>query len=193
MPTLIARHTVEQYYDVEYSSDLRYEYIDGQTIEMDCESANHNDIVMNLLGAAFNILGRDYHRISLGRIRLKVAEPRSYLHPDLSIAPKPGEYEPDRSDTLCNPQVVFEVLSSSTEKNDRGLKFELYQQIPSLDEYLLISQEEALVERFVRRRGRRWSGERYEGLQSEVTIATLKWKLPLSELYADIEFRHDQD
>lgn len=193
MPTVIDRHTVEQYYEVEYSSDLYYEYIDGQTIEMDWETVDHNEIVMNLLRAAFEVLGRDYHRICLGRIRLRVDEPRSYLHPDLSIAPKPGEYEPGWEDTLCNPQVVFEVLSSSTEKNDRGLKFELYQKIPSLMEYLLISQEEAVVERFARGPEGCWSCDRYLGLESEVEITTLDWKLPLSELYADIEFRRNKN
>ena len=65
-------------------------------------------------------------------------------------------FEDEHFDTLLNPQVIFEVLSNSTESYDRGKKFEQYRSIPSLRSYVLVAQDAVLVEHFARQEDGAW-------------------------------------
>ena len=187
MPTTIGRKTVDEYFETEFASDGYYEYINGQTIEMDWETVLHNEIVQNLFIAVFARFKDPECRVCSRRTRLKVAEPIGYLHPDVCLARAPQSYEPDRRDTMLNPFMVFEVMSESTESNDRGCKFNLYRNIDSLQYYVLISHDEVLVESFSRQPNGQLLGERFVGLDAVVPFEALNWKLRLSELYRDIE------
>jgi Uma2 family endonuclease len=88
-----------------------------------------------------------------------------------------AKFTDETRDTLKNPAVIFEVLSDSTEGYDRGKKFDNYRSIPSLKDYVLISQHEVLVEHFVRQENKSWNlrvlhaGERLELHGAPVRIA----------------------
>jgi Uma2 family endonuclease len=79
-----------------------------------------------------------------------------YTYPDVSVACEAPRFADDAEDTLLNPIVLIEVLSESTEAYDRGRKFEMYRRIPSLREYLLVSQWEPRLESFLRRDDGTW-------------------------------------
>jgi len=79
-----------------------------------------------------------------------------YVYPDLSAICGAIALEAGTNDVITNPQVVVEVLSSSTEPYDRGLKWEGYQRIPSLSDYVLVSQSEPRMEHFLRERNGAW-------------------------------------
>jgi len=79
-----------------------------------------------------------------------------YVYPDLSAIGGAIALEAGTNDVITNPQVVVEVLSSSTEPYDRGLKWEGYQRIPSLSDYVLVSQSEPRIEHFLRERDGAW-------------------------------------
>src|SRR5205814_775777 len=83
-------------------------------------------------------------------MRVKVSRTGLYTYPDIVLVCGKPEVEDAAGDTLLNPQIVIEVLSDSTEKYDRGKKFRHYKQIASLREYVLVAQDEPVVERFVR-------------------------------------------
>ena len=79
-----------------------------------------------------------------------------YVYTDLSAICGAIALEAGTNDVITNPQVVVEVLSSSTEPYDRGLKWEGYQRIPSLSDYVLVSQSEPRIEHFLRGRNDAW-------------------------------------
>jgi Uma2 family endonuclease len=91
-------------------------------------------------------------------------------------------YPDDRQDVLLNPTLIIEVLSPSTENHERGEKFERYKRIESLEYYLLVSQDQPLVE-FWHRERERWMQTSMAGLDSTINLSSLGIHLPLSEVY----------
>jgi Uma2 family endonuclease len=126
-------------------------------------------------------------------MRVKVTASGLYTYPDASVACGKIEFEDTKQDVLLNPQAIFEVLSKFTERRDRGWKFQNYWNILALVEYVLISQDKALVEQFVRKADGNWSFRHYEGLGESVRLATSECSIPLSELYRDVEFGPEED
>jgi Uma2 family endonuclease len=105
----------------------------------------------------------------------------------LSIICGPLQFA-DADDTVINPSVLVEVLSPSTEAYDRGQKFLQYRQIPSLREYLLVSQHEPLLELFVRQDNNLWSLREAAGLDARLEIPSLEIAVSLAEIYANVDF-----
>jgi Uma2 family endonuclease len=97
------------------------------------------------------------------------------------------EFVPRRDDTLTNPIAIVEVLSDSTAGYDRGKKFAMYRQIPTLQDYVMIDQTRPYVEYF-RREGRFWVLETVEGLDTVLTLHSLDCELPLSRMYEKVEW-----
>ncbi len=188
MSTTTARHTVEEYFEVELASELRHEYVDGEILEMVGGSTPHNDITGNLYLMLKSNFRKPKFRVCCGNSRMHVPVPVAYLYPDAAVVKLTGESIVRRLDTVPDPAVLFEILSPSTEKFDRGRKFELYQQIASLEEYVLISQKAISVERFTRREDGTWEQEQFHGRDAIVPLTSLDWSIALSELYEDVEF-----
>jgi Uma2 family endonuclease len=101
--------------------------------------------------------------------------------------PEP-RFEDGVLDTLINPRVLMEVLSESTEKYDRGAKSAQYRRIPSLHEYVLIAQDEPLVESYVRQPDGGWLLHEFRGLTQTFSFASILVKLTLAEIYRGVEF-----
>lgn len=81
-------------------------------------------------------------------MRVHIPVLQYFTYSDVSVVC--GKQEFFRDNALMNPIVIFEVLSDSTESYDRGAKFRLYSRISSLQEYVLVSQNERIVEVFRR-------------------------------------------
>jgi Uma2 family endonuclease len=97
-------------------------------------------------------------------------------------------------DVLLNPRVILEVLSPSTEALDRGLKFLRYQTWnPTLSDYVLVSQEAPIIEHFIRRDDGSWSYYVYQGLEQQVSIASVGCTLRLADIYDRIVFPPEPD
>jgi Uma2 family endonuclease len=95
-------------------------------------------------------------------------------------------FEGDQFDTLLNPHVIIEVLSSSTEAYDRGAKFAHYRSIESLQAYVLIAQDRPHIELFERGTDGRWVLSEAKGLESHLELEALGGVLELSEVYERI-------
>jgi Uma2 family endonuclease len=95
--------------------------------------------------------------------------------------------------TAINPRVVFEVLSQSTEADDRGEKFRRYLTLESMEEYVLISQARPLVETFSRQNDGTWRFTSALGLESRVRLTSLDVDIALAEIYASIHFPPEYD
>lgn len=100
----------------------------------------------------------------------------------------PPEFVPGTEDTVLNLTVLVEVLSDSTEAYDRGKKFEHYRQIQTLREYLLVSQKEPRIEQFIRQGDNRWLLNKAAGLEAMLEVPSLKIRLALAEVFAQVTF-----
>jgi Uma2 family endonuclease len=148
--------TVEEYLAFERASEERHEYFRGEVFAMSGASLAHTRIAGNIAGALWSTL-RDGPCEALPMdMRVRVPATGLYTYPDVSVVCGGAELEDAHHDTLLNPRVIFEVLSESTESYDRGRKFDNYRTIPTLLEYVLVSQTEALVEHYARQKDGTW-------------------------------------
>ena len=177
--------TPTEYLAVERSSQGKYEYLDGEVFAMAGASEAHNLIVANVVGELRAALRKRPCKVYPSDMRMKVPATGLYTYPDASLVCHAPEFEDAEADTLLNPQIIFEVLSDSTEDYDRGTKFKSYRSLPSLRDYVLVSQAEILVEHFVRQADGSWLlRERRAGEQLE--LASIGCAIAVDELYLKV-------
>ena len=117
------RITPEEYLALERKAETKSEYLDGEMFAMPGVTWEHTRIVANLL-MELGILFRDRPFYVLGpELRVKVSPTGLYTYPDVFIVGDGPKLEDRHRDTVLNPEVIFEVLSDSTESYDRGKKF----------------------------------------------------------------------
>ena len=102
--------------------------------------------------------------------RVSIRRGERYVYTDTVVVGGREETEPEASDVLTNPGIVVEVLSPSTEAYDRGAKWEAYQHISSLTDYLLVSQVQTCVEHYRRESDGSWR-YRVAGAGDAITLA----------------------
>ena len=142
--------TFADYLEQERASDTKHELVNGEIFAMAGGTIEQGRLASRLtamLGA--QLRGRPCETYS-SDVRIRVLATGLATYPDLSVVC--GRLEPDPADanTIVNPIVLIEVLSDSTEAYDRGEKFAHYQRIPSLQEYVLISQHGPRIKLFRR-------------------------------------------
>jgi Uma2 family endonuclease len=169
----------------------RTEYVGGEVFAMTGASAEHNAIVMNI-GAELRtqMKGRPC-RVYANDMKVRVRTAVAGTYPDLVAFCGAHEFLDDRRDVLVNPSLIVEVLSNSTEAYDRGGKFALYRQIPSLREYLLVSQYQIAAELFARGDDGRWTLTDFSDLGDTIRLASVDCILALAEVYDKVEFAAD--
>lgn len=183
--------TVEEYLEFERTSDIKHEYLDGQFYAMAGAKRAHN-----LICAAAN-----FHLFRAARKRgcevhssdMRVRTPSGlYAYPDVTVVcGLPQIVEERGMDTLLNPTLIVEVLSPSTENFDRTKKFAHYKSLSSLQDYMLISQEQPAVECFSRQQDGQWVHALAIGLDSSIHIPALDASLTLADIYEQIVFPAD--
>ncbi|MDJ0840375.1 MAG: Uma2 family endonuclease [Acidobacteriota bacterium] len=176
-----------EYLHRERQSEVKHEFYNGEIFAMTGASARHNIITGNVFSFLRNSLRGGPCRPFTGDMRLKVLDNGLYTYPDIMIVCRQPEFTGDQPDTVTNPSVIMETLSASTEAYDRGKKFAHYRLIPSLEAYLLISQEERKIEMFTREKDR-WAFLETIGENASLTIPPLSLKLPLDEVYEGLEW-----
>ncbi len=176
------RYTPEEYLALERHAEFRSEYINGCIIAMSPGASRpHNLIVSALVRHLEEQLEKGPCEVYSTSQRVKVSASGDYLFPDVAVSCDP-EFEDRTSDNLLNPVLIIEVLSDSTEGYDRRKKFDLYRRIESLREYVLVSQDEALVERHVRQ-GDFWHFSSVDGLDASLPVASLGLEIPMERIY----------
>ena len=127
-------------------------------------------------------------RVYPSDLKLRVEATGLFTYPDLSIVCGEPRLESDHGDVLLNPVVLVEVLSDSTEAYDRGKKFEHYRTIPSLQHYVLITQERHSIDCFTRSNGESWNLTSCKGLSGKITLEAIECELLGSEVYDKVVF-----
>lgn len=148
----------------------------------------HNQIVHNLSRVLGNQFAGRPCVVYTNDMKVKTSSPLKYSYPDVVAACGPLEFAGSESDSLLNPAVNIEVLSDSTEAYDRGLKFAHYRAIPSLGEYVLVSQYEPYVEQYQRQDDGTWRLAIIQGLGSVRRLAAVGCDVPLAEICDKVEF-----
>lgn len=185
--------TPEEYLEFERKSEERHEYFDGEIFAMSGAKRNHNKVVGNLSGLIWQQLkGKDCEFYPTD-MRVFVPATGLYTYPDLVVVCGEPQFQDDTFDTLLNPVLLIEVLSDSTESYDRGRKFQHYRSIESLEEYVLVSQSEARIEKYVRHGDGFWLLSEAVGLDSEIEFASIECAVSLAEVYDKINFSDEQD
>ncbi len=182
--------TPEEYIAAERKATLKSEYLSGEIVAMSGASDTHNLITMNTSTALYNQLVERGCRVYASDMRVGISAGVSYFYPDIAVTCDKPRFEDDVFDTLINPQVIIEVLSDSTAGYDRGEKFIRYRQLESLQEYILISQDQVLVEHYLRQ-GERWILSEFSVLEDVPPLTSIKAELPLHQIYRFVEFETD--
>ena len=179
------RYTVEEYLALDDAAEGRFEFRDGEIIDMSGAVYPHVQITGNLYHHLRSRLAGGRCRPLMSDMRVRAVRNRRYCYPDVSVVCGEPQFDPpDRQVTLVNPQAVFEVLSPSTELSDRGEKFTRYRQMESLQEYLLVAQDRPRVEPFYRQADGGWAiGQVVDGFDGLLLLRSLPVELPLTEIY----------
>lgn len=173
----------EEYLRIERNSDVRSEYLNGQLLMMSRASRDHGKIVTNLVRELSTLLLDQPCEVHSHDMRVHIPYARAYFYPDVVFGCDDFERTDEIDDHLINPLVIIEVLSPSTEGLDRGKKFNAYQQVPTLREYILVSQDEPLISRYTRQDGNLWLLSTLRGIGATLEIAAIAASVPLSRIY----------
>ena len=180
--------TPQEYLAKERKAEYKSEYYRGEMFAMAGASWEHTLIKDNTAYEARKQLVDSPCRVLTSDLRVKVDASGLYTYPDIIIVCDEPRFEDQMFDTLLNPRVLMEVLSDSTEKYDRGAKFKHYRQLPSLQEYVLIAQDEPLVERHVRQANGDWLMTEFRGLMQTLALTSVLVKIALTDIYRGVEF-----
>ena len=178
--------TPEEYLAFERKATTKHEYLNGQIVAMSGASFAHNFLTMNVANQLYNQLIGGECQVAASDMRVKVPQIDSYFYPDVVVVCGEPRAEDDTFDTLLNPILIVEVLSPSTEVYDRGEKFEHYQQIASLKDYILISQDEVHVEHYCRQESE-WLRSEFRELGDVLSLPSVGCELHLQDVYRRVE------
>lgn len=180
--------SASRYLELERQSVRKNEYVNGYLFAMAGASREHNQITFNISGLLHSqIKDRDCAAYA-NDMRVKIPITGLYTYPDLAALCGDPEFEDEIADTLLNPTVIIEVLSQSTEAYDRGEKFAHYRRLPSLAEYILISQDKMRVEHFVRQ-GNQWILSEFSESESNIHLTSIDCHFTLKEIYNKVAFK----
>lgn len=174
--------TPEEYLTIERKAIVKSEYLRGQIIAMSGASLAHTRIIADIVtelniqlrGGACEVISND--------MRVKTGAKDAYFYPDVVVFCGEPEFEDNVFDTLLNPRLVIEVLSPSTEVFDRGEKFTAYQELVSLQEYILVSQDRIRVEQY-RLTQMQWVATEFRRYEDVLPLVSIGCELPLENIY----------
>lgn len=185
LPSSEAILSAADYLAMDRAADLKSEFVDGRIVAMGGGSRDHSRIKLNLAWIARGQLeGGDCEAFD-SDLRVRVDAQR-YAYPDLTVVCGESRFADERADVLLNPTLVVEVLSPSTEATDRGEKWARYRRMDSLRGYLLVSQDQPLLELFTRR-GDLWTFREARGLGARQEIPEVGLRIALADLYARVD------
>jgi Uma2 family endonuclease len=182
----VTKVTEEQYLAIERAAEFRSEFLDGEMFAMSGGSMEHASIQTNILVELSLALRGTPCRAFGPDLRIKVSS-RMYTYPDVSVVCGKPLLADEHEDNLLNPVVIVEVLSPSTEKYDRGLKFQQHRTIASLRDYILIDQGQMRIEQYTRQPDDTWSLRDYQRPEQELKIDSIGASIPLQRIYDRVE------
>jgi Uma2 family endonuclease len=180
------RISLEEYHQIERTSDVKYEYSDGRLYAMSGGTLEHSRIAGNMYVKLDTHLQGKRCRVcnSDAKVLPLDAENPSY-YPDLTVTCEPEDYK-HGSTAIRSPHLIIELLSPSTAYKDRGEKLLVYQLCPSVEEYVMVSTHCQQVEVYHRENAQQWTFTRYI-TEQRVTFASIGLTILINEIYANTD------
>lgn len=175
-------YTVEEYFELERNSEVKHEFVEGNLIEMPGEKRIANRITGSIYALLLKLLNHKVFEIYIQDVKLSTVKGKRYRYPDVMVVPVVDDED---DDMVHQAVLIAEVLSPSTEKTDRNDKLREYAKIPSVQYYLLISQEEAIVEMY-RRNGDIFEYLFFTEKTDVINLPFLEAKFTLGDVYNNI-------
>lgn len=181
-------YTPEEYLEFEVNSEERHEYINEEIVLMAGGTPNHNQIALNLSGTLNFALKRQPYRVFIADQRLWIPEKRIYTYPDIMVVQGELQLQEGRKDTITNPLIIAEVLSTSTRSYDKDAKFAAYRTISNFQEYLLIDQYTMHIEQYYKTDSKHWTFTEYDNANETVSLSSISFQITLTDIYDKVEF-----
>lgn len=176
----------DKYLEMEEKSPIKHEYIDGQIYAMADVSDPHVTIVGNLAALLLNHVRGLGFRLYISAMKARIESLNRFYYPDVMVTcDERDKQTPNHKQFPC---LIVEVLSDSTEAFDRGDKFVDYQQLESLQEYVLINIKRQRVECFRRNNEGLWVLQFYTPEQQIFQLKSVNFEETLTALYEDVTF-----
>ncbi len=179
--------TREEYLEMEAQSEFKSEFYGGQIFAMTGGSPRHSQICVNVIRRVAEAIDHRDCRCFESNMKLEIVQARAFVYPDVMVVCGDIELARGTTDAVINPVLIVEVLSPSTESFDRGKKFEYYRMVPSLREYVVVSQETPMVESYYKQDKSHWTYTVTKGLDQSIPIRTLDRELSLGDLYLKVD------
>ena len=176
--------TSEAYIIQERKALHKSEYLNGQIFAMSGASRAHSLITSNISNRLYNQLIESDCEVHSSDMRVQPS-PIAYFYPDVLVACGEPRFADDVFDTLLNPVVIVEVLSPSTAAYDRGEKFEHYQQLTSLQDYILVSQNRFCVEHY-QRQDQHWERTEFCAPEDVMSLISIGCNISLRDIYTRV-------
>ncbi len=184
----MGNHTVAEYLALEEVAEYRSEYFEGEIFAMAGATGEHNLIAKECSRAIDDAAEGSGCQTVLLDMKVRIEGSSAYYYPDIAVVCDKFQYEDEKRQILKNPLIIIEVLSDSTEAQDRGSKFHRYKQISSLREYVLISQKEPQIDVFFKMNDDSWRLDSYAGLDAKMELRSLGIHVKLADIYRRVEF-----
>jgi Uma2 family endonuclease len=180
--------TAAEYLAKERKAEFKSEFFRGEMFAMAGASREHNRVKDNLIGELHaRLKGGPCQSFSSDQ-RVMVDATGLYTYPDVVIVCGAVETDPADRDTITNPTAIIEIQAPDTWRYDRVVKFRSYLQILSLREYVLVAEDEPVIDRFMRQADGSWALVSFVGLDTTLTLTSISASIPLIDVYAGITF-----
>ena len=181
-------YTVEEYLALEEVSEVKQEFAEGEIFVRAGANYRHSITTVNIVAELHNATKKRDCQTFDSDMKVWIEKADAFLYPDASVVCGDPEFLDEKKTALKNPVLVVEVLSASTEAYDRGEKFQKYMNLPSLQEYVIISQHSPRVEVFRKDDGEWRSFRHFFGLDAIAELKSIGVSIPLAEIYYQVQF-----
>ena len=183
LPKSKTKISVEDYLKGEKISPVKYEYVEGEVYAMAGTSDKHNLIVGDIISSLIVHLRNSPCQPFFGDIKVRVTK-KVYYYPDVLVS---CEENPENPYFRNAPILIIEVTSPSTEHIVRE-KLLFYQQMPSVQEYAIVSQNKMNVEVHRRQTNGSWITYYFDEPDAEIEFQSVELTLPITEIYRRVRF-----
>lgn len=184
--------TEEDYLALEQDSEIKHEYVAGEIFAMSGAGRRHNLIALNVSSDLHSQLANRPCEVYQSDMRVQVKATGAYRYPDIAVVCGEPEFFASQPESLLNPTLLIEILSESTASVDRGEKLAEYRRIPTLQEYLLISQDAPRIERYLKQDAHNWLYTELTGLDQQLALPSIDCVLHFSDVFHRIDFQSDE-
>ncbi|WP_353573342.1 Uma2 family endonuclease [Candidatus Albibeggiatoa sp. nov. BB20] len=198
-PQLDTPTTPEEYLAFERQSTEKHEFVDGiiyaygdshaddETYAMSGASQKHNIIAGNLFGELWTSFKKRDCSVYMSDMRVKVSE-TDYVYPDVVAVCADVELDDNKFDILLNPSVIIEVLSKSTKTYDKDKKMALYQNLPTVQDYVLVAQDQYRIEHYQRRSQNQWLLTVLTEPEQILILQSVDTQISVQDVYDKVSF-----